>query len=50
MKHIASLSPELELIYVEAAKYLGISVDEILAIALHEYVEKICLKKKEALN
>ena len=28
MKHIVSLSPQLELIYVEAAKVLDISIDE----------------------
>ena len=50
MKHIVSLNPELELIYVNAANFLGISVDEILCSVLHEYVEKMCLKKKEALN
>ena len=50
MKHIVSLSPELELIYANAAKYLGIAVDEILGIALDEYVENLYLKKKQALN
>lgn len=50
MKHIVSLNPELELIYANAAKILGISVDEILCSVLYEYVEKMYLKKKKALN
>ena len=50
MKHIVSLSPQLELIYVEAAKVLGISVDEILCGVLEEYVENLIRQKKKALN
>ena len=50
MKHIVSLEKEFELIYAEAAKVLDISIDEILEIALAEYVNGFCLKKKEALN
>ena len=37
MKHIVSLSPQLELIYVEAAKVLDTSIDEILCSVLEEY-------------
>ena len=50
MKHIVNLSPQLELIYVEAAKVLGISVDEILCSVLEEYVANLIPNKKEALN
>jgi hypothetical protein len=50
MKHIVSLSPQLELIYVEAAKVLGISTDEILCSVLEEYVENLIPIKKQALN
>ncbi len=50
MKHIVSLESEYELIYANSAKYLGITVDEILEIALAEYVQNLCLKKKQALN
>ena len=50
MKHIVSLSPQLELIYVEAAKVLDIRVDEILEIALSEYVNNLIPKKEKALN
>ena len=50
MKHIVSLSPQLEMIYVEAAKVLEISVDEILCSVLEEYVENLIRQKKKALN
>ena len=50
MKHIVSLSPQLELIYVEASKLLGINVDEILCSILEEYVENLIKEKKKALN
>lgn len=50
MKHIISLSRELELIYAEASKLLGVTVDEILEIALDEYVANLIPIKKEALN
>lgn len=50
MKHIVSLSPQLEIIYVEAAKILGIQVDEILYSVLEEYVENLINQKKKALN
>ena len=50
MKHIVSLSPQLELIYVEAAKVLDIHVDEILCSVLEEYVENLIRQKKRALN
>ena len=50
MKHIVTLSPQLEMIYVEAAKVLDISTDEILCSVLEEYVENLIPNKKEALN
>ena len=50
MKHIVSLEKEFELIYAEAAKVLDISIDEILEIALAEYVANLIPNKKEALN
>lgn len=50
MKHIINLSPQLDLIYVEAAKVLGANVDEILCNALEDYVENIIKEKKKALN
>ena len=49
MKHIVSLSPQLELIYVEAAKVLEIKVEEILELTLAEYVTNL-VKKEKALN
>ena len=50
MKHIVSLSPQLELIYVEAAKVLDISIDEILCNVLEEYLGNLIMQKKKALN
>ena len=50
MKHTVLLSPQLEMIYVEAAKVLEISVDEILCSVLEEYVENLIRQKKKALN
>jgi hypothetical protein len=50
MKHIVSLESEYELIYANAAKYFGIAVDEILEIALAEYVVNLIPKKEKALN
>jgi hypothetical protein len=50
MKHIVNLSPQLELIYVEAAKVLDVSADEILCSVLEEYVANLIPNKKEALN
>lgn len=50
MKHIVSLSPQLEMIYVEAAKVLDIQVDEMLCCVLEEYVENLIKQKKKALN
>ena len=50
MKHIVNLSPQLEMIYVEAAKVLEISTDEILCSVLEEYVENLIKQKKKALN
>jgi hypothetical protein len=49
MKHIVSLESEYELIYANAAKFAGISIDEILEIALAEYIQTI-VKKEKALN
>ena len=49
MKHIVSLESEYELIYANAAKFVGISIDEILEIALAEYIQTI-VKKEKALN
>lgn len=49
MKHIVSLESEYELIYANAAKYLGIAVDDFLEIALAEYIQTI-VKKEKALN
>lgn len=50
MKHIVNLSPQLELIYVDAAKVLDVTVDEILCSVLEEYVENLIKQKKKALN
>ena len=50
MKHIVSLESEYELIYANAAKFAGISIDEILEIALAEYVVNLIPKKEKALN
>lgn len=50
MKHIVSLSPQLELIYVEAAKVLDISIDEVLRSVLEDYVGNLIMQKKKALN
>lgn len=50
MKHVVNLSPQLEEIYVEASKVLGISVDEVLNSVLEDYVAKLIPKKKKALN
>lgn len=50
MKHIVNLSPKLELIYVDAAKVLDVTVDEILCSVLEEYVENLIKQKKKALN
>lgn len=50
MKHIVSLSPELEKIYANSANFLGITIDEILAEVLKEYVENLCLEEEKALN
>ena len=49
MKHIVSLSPQLELIYVEAAKVLNIQVDEILCSVLEDYVENLIMQKKKVM-
>ena len=50
MKHVVSLSPQLEEIYIESSKLLGIPVDNVLEIALDEYVANLIPNKKEALN
>lgn len=50
MKHIVNLETEYELIYTNAANFLGVAVDELLEIALAEYIQNLCLKKKKALN
>ena len=50
MKHIVSLSPELEKIYANASNFLGITVDEILEEVLKEYVENLCLEEEKALS
>lgn len=50
MKHVVSLSPQLELIYVEAAKVLGVNVDEVLCSVLEDYVNNLIKQKKKALN
>lgn len=49
MKHIVSLSPELEKIYANASNFLGITVDEFLEEVLKEYVENLCLEEEKAL-
>ena len=38
MKHVVNLSPQLELVYVEAGKIIDLSVEQLLEIALDEYV------------
>lgn len=50
MKHIVSLSPQLELVYVEAGKIIGLPVEQLLEIALAEYVHNLIPKKEKALN
>ena len=50
MKHVVELSPKLEEIYIESSKLLGLSVDNVLEIALAEYVANLIPNKKEALN
>jgi hypothetical protein len=50
MKHVVELSPTLEEIYIESSKILEIPVDNILEIALAEYVANLIPNKKEALN
>lgn len=50
MKHVVSLSPQLEEIYVEAAKVLGVNVDEVLCSVLEDYVDNLIKQKKKALN
>ena len=51
MKHVVELNPKLEEIYIESSKILGIPVDNILEIALAEYVSNLIPNnKKEALN
>ena len=50
MKHVVNLSPQLEEIYQQSAKFLGISVDEVLNSVLEDYVAKLIPKKKKALN
>lgn len=49
MKHVVNLTPQLEEIYVEAAKVLKIKVEEILELTLAEYVTNLA-KKEKALN
>jgi hypothetical protein len=49
MKHVVNLTPQLEEIYVEAAKVLDIKVEEILELTLAEYVTNL-VKKEKALN
>jgi hypothetical protein len=49
MKHVVNLTTQLEEIYVEAAKVLEIKVEEILELALAEYVTNLA-KKEKALN
>lgn len=50
MKHVVNLPPQLEEIYIESSKLLGLSVDNVLEIALAEYVANLIPNKKEALN
>ena len=50
MKHTVNLPPQLEKIYIESSKLLGLSVDNVLEIALAEYVANLIPNKKEALN
>ena len=50
MEHIVNLPPQLEEIYIESSKLLGLSVDNVLEIALAEYVANLIPNKKEALN
>ena len=45
MKHVVNLNPQLEEIYVESAKILGLSVDDVLEIALAEYIVNLVQKK-----
>lgn len=50
MKHVVNLSPQLEEIYVEAAKVLSVNVDEVLCSVLEDYVNNLIKQKKKALN
>ena len=50
MKHVVELSPKLEEIYIESSKILGIPVDNVLEIALAEYVANLMPIKKGSLN
>lgn len=45
MKHVVELNPQIEEVYVESAKILGVSVDDVLEIALTEYVINLMQKK-----
>lgn len=50
MKYVVNLTPQLEEIYIESSKLLGLSVDNVLEMALAEYVANLIPNKKEALN
>ena len=50
MKYIINLTPQLEDIYIESSKMLGIDVKDVLEIALAEYVVNMIPKTGKALN
>lgn len=50
MKYIVNLTPQLEDIYLESSKMLGIDVNDVLEIVLAEYVANMLPKTREALN
>lgn len=48
MKHVVNLTKEIEIIYQNSAKYLGISVDKMLVEVLEDYLKLVA--KEKALN
>jgi hypothetical protein len=50
VKYIVNLTPQLEDIYLESSKMLGIDVNDVLEIVLAEYVANMLPKTREALN
>jgi hypothetical protein len=50
VKYIVNLTPQLEDIYLESSKMLGIDVNDVLEIVLAEYVVNMLPKTREALN